>query len=331
LVTPVDGRGLVGGEDHRDTSAGELAQQAHHLRRRRRVQARGGFIQEEGARPGKQLDRDAGALALAPRQHPDRDITPIGQVQLAQYFIDHPVSLPGRCAGRQAESRRVLQRAPQRHLAVDDVVLGDVADARVRRGTGIDPNAVMHDLASRGRPQPRKNLEQGGLSRSAAAHKSNELTRLDGEGHLVEDLTPPGMLADADGVDASPDGSPDRHQRGRAGRGCGVRGVKRELCHEVLLDARPASLGHYGHRRAIGATTLGANLEKSWRRQARIHSPLRVIADGRSVTEAARILKIGRSTALRRPRRHPRPGPAPTVTDRVWSFPRKFPVSKHRR
>src|SRR5215831_8713319 len=54
LVTAVDGGRLVGGEDDRDPSAGERAQQAHDLRRCRWVQTRGGLIQEEGARPGEQ-------------------------------------------------------------------------------------------------------------------------------------------------------------------------------------------------------------------------------------------------------------------------------------
>src|SRR5487761_1150993 len=45
--------------------------------------------------------------------------------------------------------------------------------------------------------------------------------------------------------------------------------MKRELCHEILPGPQPASSGYYDHRRDIGATTLGANLEKSWRRQAR--------------------------------------------------------------
>ena len=214
LVTPVDSRRLVGSEDDRDPSAGQLAQQSHDLRRRRRIQARGGFIQEEGAWPGEQLDRDAGALALTTRQHPDRDITPVGQVQLAQYLIDHSVGLPGRRARGQPESRRVLERAPQRHFAMDDVILRDVADARVARGGGIDPSAVVPDLAGRGCPQPRENLEQGGLSRSAATCDSNQLTRLDGEGHLVQDLTFPGVLADTGHVDASPDGSPRLQPQG---------------------------------------------------------------------------------------------------------------------
>lgn len=34
LVTPVDSRRLVGGEDDRDPSAGQLPQQSHDLRRR---------------------------------------------------------------------------------------------------------------------------------------------------------------------------------------------------------------------------------------------------------------------------------------------------------
>jgi hypothetical protein len=161
LVTPVGGCRLVGGEDNRDPSPGEPAQQAHDLCRCRWVQTRGGLIQEEGARLGQQLDRDAGPLALTARQHPDRNITPVGQVQVAHRFVNHVVGLLSRCARRQAQSCRVLERTPQRHLEVDDVVLRDIADARAGRGAGIDPNAVMHDLASRWRPHPRKDLEQG--------------------------------------------------------------------------------------------------------------------------------------------------------------------------
>lgn len=156
---------------------------------------------------------------------------------------------------------------------MDDVILRDVADAQVARGVGIDPNAVLHDLAGRGCPRPRENLEQGGLSRSAAACDGNQLTGLDGEGHLVEDLTLPGVLADTYRVDASPDGSPGSRPHGRPGRGGGVRGMKRGLCHDILPEFWPDSPSHYGHRRDIGATKLGASLERSWRRRARPDIP----------------------------------------------------------
>src|SRR5262249_52934607 len=46
--------------------------------------------------------------------------------------------------------------------------------------------------------------------------------------------------------------------------GCSVSSVMKSS-----LEAWPASLGHYGHRRDFGAATLGANLERSWRQQVR--------------------------------------------------------------
>jgi tetratricopeptide (TPR) repeat protein len=108
---------------------------------------------------------------------------------------------------------------------------------------------------------------QGAVA-EARAHlaraEGDQLTRLDGEGDLVQDLTPPGVLADADRVDASPDGSSGPRQRGRAGRDRGVRGMKRELRHEVLPDFRPASFGCHGHRRDTGTTILGANVKCAW-------------------------------------------------------------------
>ena len=64
---------------------------------------------------------------------------------------------------------------------------------------GGDSGGRLHAFRSlagnRALVRARENLEQGGLPRSAAACDSNQLTRLDGEGHLVEDLTLPGVLA----------------------------------------------------------------------------------------------------------------------------------------
>jgi hypothetical protein len=74
-------------------------------------------------------------------------------------FVNHQVGLLGRCARRQAESSRVLERALQRHFVMDDVILRHVADARAGHGTGTDLSAVVHDLASRGCTQPSENPE----------------------------------------------------------------------------------------------------------------------------------------------------------------------------
>jgi hypothetical protein len=55
------------------------------------------------------------------------------------------------------------------------------------------------------------------------------------------------------------------------GGGCGrgVRGVKRELGHEVLREFGPVSSGYHGHPRDFGVPGLGVRVEKSWRRQGR--------------------------------------------------------------
>jgi hypothetical protein len=137
------------------------------------------------------------------------------------------------------------------------------------RGARIDPNAVVQDLAGRGYPQPGENLEQGGLSGPAAAGDGNQLTRFDGEGHVVQDLTFPGVLADPGHVDTSPGGSGNLRPPGRAGRGRGLRGMKRGPCrHDILREFGPDSSGYHGHPRDIGAATLGASLERSWRQRA---------------------------------------------------------------
>ena len=85
----------------------------------------------------------------------------------------------------------------------------------------------------------------------------------------VEDLAPASVLAYADRVDAAPDGCSSLRRRGLAGRVRGVRRVERELHHEVLREFWPVSFTDHSHHRDFGATTLGASVERSWRRQVR--------------------------------------------------------------
>lgn len=121
------------------------------LRSRRRTSAevdgfetRGGLVEEERARLRQQFDRDARPLALTAREHPHRDVAPIGQVEVAHRLVDRSIGERGRCPRGQSELRRVLERAPQRHLTVDGVVLRDVADPRA---CGIDAEPVVLDPA----------------------------------------------------------------------------------------------------------------------------------------------------------------------------------------
>ena len=77
----------------------------------------------------------------------------------------------------------------------------------------------------------------------------------------MEDLTSPGVLADTGRVYANPSGSLDPQQRVRAARCRTVRGMKRELGHEVLLSS-----GRF--RSAITAIVAIAErqlLERTWR------------------------------------------------------------------
>jgi hypothetical protein len=120
---------------------------------------------------------------------------------------------------RPSCSTRRQKTARRQALAVG------LSDARVARSGGIDPSAVVPDL---------------GLSRSAATCDSNQLTRLDGEGHLVQDLTFPGVLADTGHVDPSPDGSPRLHPHR----------------HDILPEFWPDSFGQHGRPRRAPETNF---------------------------------------------------------------------------
>jgi len=112
----------VRGQHHGGARPGERAQCPHQLRAARRVEAGGRLVEEEQGRLGEQLRRDRGPLALAAGQFADRDERTADQLKGPQHHVD-------RRAGHAAQRRGVAERAGERQREVNDVVLGDVADA----------------------------------------------------------------------------------------------------------------------------------------------------------------------------------------------------------
>ena len=115
-----------------------------------------------------------------------------------QGLVDGPRD-PGRVgARRQPQAGRVAQRAAQRQVAVDDVVLRNEADSRLasvrHRGT------VVQHGPGRGRPQPGHGLEQSGLAGAAAADEGDQLAGRQRERHLVQELPAAGVAGHGEHV-----------------------------------------------------------------------------------------------------------------------------------
>lgn len=137
----------------------------------RQTQAQQRRAARPAVRPGghdpQGLGRDRGPLALAAGQLADRDERTAGQLKGPQHHVD-------RGAWRAAQRRRVAERARERQCEVNDVVLGDVADAP--RGQAYRPRG--------GRPQAAHRVEQRGLARSAGADDRDQLPAADGQRHV---------------------------------------------------------------------------------------------------------------------------------------------------
>ena len=90
-------------------------------------------------RVGEQLDGDAGALALPAAQRADPDAGVIGQAHGVDGVTDGVVDLGRARRRREPEPRRVAQRALERQVGMDDVVLRHIAEH-----TAIGPQVGMH-------------------------------------------------------------------------------------------------------------------------------------------------------------------------------------------
>jgi hypothetical protein len=71
---------------------------------------------------------------------------------------------------------------------MDDVVLGDVADARTPADLGTANDTVVANFSRRRRLLSSENFQQGGLSCSAATGDGNQLTRFHSQRQLLENL-----------------------------------------------------------------------------------------------------------------------------------------------
>lgn len=201
-VTRLDVCGAVGGEHDGDPLPCQAAEDGEHLRRGRGVEARCRLVQQEQPGTGQELDRRARSLALAPRERTDSHVRPIGEMQVVQGRRHGLPDLVARGAAREAERRREAQGPAQGQLAVDDVVLGHVADGRASCRL-VDGHAVVQHGPGGGPAQSGHDLQQGRLAGAAAAGEGDQLAPTDRQRDAVQHLSTTDVMIDADDIHPS--------------------------------------------------------------------------------------------------------------------------------
>ena len=120
----------MGDDDHRAPAVGQAPHQLHRGLLEARVEPRRRLVEEEQRRLGHELEGDARALALPARELVDAEVGAVREPQLAHHLVDPLAALLGGDVGREAQLGGELERATNGELRMQDVVLGDVSDAR---------------------------------------------------------------------------------------------------------------------------------------------------------------------------------------------------------
>ena len=182
------GGGLVDGRDDGAARARErMRQRRHDLRRRVRVEAGGGLVDEEHRRVGDELGADVDALALAARDAArrrrlaDHRVGRALEVQRLDHRRHQLVARGGRGGLRQPQRRRERQHLAHRLRRHHQVVLrhedrrASEGGARRRR----EQLPVDADLAAQRAvlAATREAVEQRRLAGAAAAHDREQLAR----------------------------------------------------------------------------------------------------------------------------------------------------------
>jgi hypothetical protein len=196
-VAHVDVGRAVRREDDRRAGPRQSTEEPQHLTGGRGVETGRRLVEEERRGAGEQLDRDARPLALPAGQRPDTHGRPVGQVERGERLVDRPVHHLGRRDRGEPELRGVPERARQRQVPVDDVVLRHVADVRpvVRAGDA-------HLARGRG-PDADHRLQQRRLPGAAATDDGDDLAGGDRERDVVQRGTTLGALRHAEHLDGS--------------------------------------------------------------------------------------------------------------------------------
>ena len=133
----------------------------------------------------------------------DGGVGVVGEAQFVQ-DLGHPLlAFAPVDVGREPQGGAVLQGPDDRELGVQDVVLGDEADAPAQLVVGeVEVPAVVEDRPRRGGLEPGEGLGQRRLSGPGRAQDGDEAARIERERHPVQDRAAVGQLVgEVEGVE----------------------------------------------------------------------------------------------------------------------------------
>ena len=187
VIALADVRGGVRHEDNRVSSVGQMAQREHHLLLQTGVQPGGGFIEEEQARLGEQLDGDTDSFALSSTETADCLAPLPDHLHLLQHEIDSLLDLRCRRIGREPELGGVAKDLLDTQLPVDDVILWDVSDRRAVEVEVAVEVVSIDEHPSLGTIAPVERTQEGRFPSSAGTHQRDELARKHCEAGIAQD------------------------------------------------------------------------------------------------------------------------------------------------
>ncbi len=221
-----------------------------------RVEAGGGLVEEEHARPDEQFGADGHPLALAAAQLMDGLIAHRLQPERLDGGVHQGRPLLVAQVRGQAEQGGVGQAAGHGQLRVEDVVLGHVADVVAQHGPGRGQGGAVDQHRAPVRPgDADQRLQQAGLAGAAGPEDADELARGHGQGEVVEQRPAAVAVpaeADAFQADALAAGQPLHPQaavrvQGEAeaagADGHGVAGSQRAVAHRAAVHPGTVQAG----------------------------------------------------------------------------------------
>ena len=181
----------VGHNDDDTAGVGELAQHGHHLPVQRRVQPRGGFVEDQQRRAGQQLERHRCAFALPAGQVVHPGLRVIGHLEFREHLSGHQVTVLFAGVRRQPQLGGITEGLLDGQPAVHHVVLGHHPDpAAQRRVLAMDVVALKGHRAP-GRPhRPGHHLRQSRLACTRGPDHRRHRARLRRERHIVQQSAP---------------------------------------------------------------------------------------------------------------------------------------------
>jgi hypothetical protein len=171
----------------RATAVGERAQQRHHAALVAGIEPRRRLVEEQQRGLGDELHRDRDASALAAGETADEQLAPGGDAEPIEHLLDLATALGAGTSRGKAQLRAVVERLRDGQPAVQDVLLGHVAEAQAQLVVvAVEVAPVVEHVSLGGRAKAGQRVEQRRLARTGRPDDGEERALLEAERDVAE-------------------------------------------------------------------------------------------------------------------------------------------------